>query len=266
MPGRSGWGWGARGLLYQSFRNGGWATVCIICLPTRRGERALPTRRVRRWPLSNCAPNARILSCMLGGTLKSLRRCALSSLSCNYPSLCKSVYGLGWQSISAKCKSGSDLSATEVVVSTFIDTYSTIIYNIAYYKLCYDVKGMPAHYHAGQKRRDREKHAGAPTLGGGSASRDICSYPGLGRTRDAHASVASDRWAAGGARGTLWDAALRYAPNLSGHLGGGRGPALCPRDKPSRCGTADLQQSAQEDCPGTAPWSRAASVSWPCSL
>ena len=31
----------------------------------------LPTRRARPWPLTNCAPNGRILSCMLGATLKS---------------------------------------------------------------------------------------------------------------------------------------------------------------------------------------------------
>ena len=62
---------------------------------TQRG-RALPTRRVRRLPLSNCAPNARILSCTLGATLKSLRRCALSRWCCNCPYLCKSDYVLGW--------------------------------------------------------------------------------------------------------------------------------------------------------------------------
>jgi len=33
----------------------------------------LPTRRARRSPLSNCAPNAHILSCMLGATSKALR-------------------------------------------------------------------------------------------------------------------------------------------------------------------------------------------------
>ena len=73
----------------------------------------LPTRRARRLPLSSCAPNARILSCTLGATLKSLRRCALSRWSCNCPHLCKSDYVRGWQSISTKFRSGSDLSATE---------------------------------------------------------------------------------------------------------------------------------------------------------
>src|SRR5207253_11264705 len=89
------------------------ATVSIICLPTRSGGHDLPTRRVRHWPLSNCAPNARMLLCTLGATLNSLRRCALSRWCCNCPHLCKSAYVLGWDSISTKFRNGNDLSATE---------------------------------------------------------------------------------------------------------------------------------------------------------
>jgi hypothetical protein len=39
-----------------------------------RGGHDVPTRRAKPLPLSNCAPNARILSCMLGAILKSLKR------------------------------------------------------------------------------------------------------------------------------------------------------------------------------------------------
>ena len=80
---------------------------------TKRGH-DLPTRRARQWPLSNCVPNARISSCTLGVTLKSLRPCASSRWCCNCPHLCKSTHVRGWQSISIKFRSGNDLSATEI--------------------------------------------------------------------------------------------------------------------------------------------------------
>src|SRR5207244_11356842 len=88
--------------------------VLITCLPTYRRVFELPTRRARRSPLSNCVPNARILSCTLGASLKSLRRSVLRIASCSCLLRPKISCAIGLTHICTRSQNeNDDLSATE---------------------------------------------------------------------------------------------------------------------------------------------------------
>ena len=159
-------------------------------------------------------------------------------------------------------------------VNDRIDTYLTIIYNIAYYTLWYNVKGMHAHSLLAKK---------------GGVGKSLLARLLHEACRQARISVALRDWDAQGTStkalrlssgqsallaGTYEVLLYDTPPNrehvatgsavhntdiarcdlscTGGPLGGGRGPALCASTQPSRCGTADLQHRASGNRPGTA--------------